>query len=347
MDGLTKDVSKLKVKDKKDVQKTRRRLSLVAGAEGAADTNIDGIASGKPEEESIASSSVGGKAFKSWAQLSRVGYVPFNQGKVNQDRPFIVTPFQDDDSKALFGVFDGHGSLGHEVSQWVIENLGKIVSKQANLDTQTEAALSKAFVDCNTTLKRNVDCTFSGTTAVMTYLRGSTLYCANAGDSRATMARRDKSGKLVAYDLSTDQKPERADECKRIIDSGGRVACCKGSKNEDIGPARVWLKEDDVPGLAMTRSFGDNVAASVGVTAKPEVSKTELTAADEFMVIASDGVWEFITSQEAIDIVAKCDNGNDACKALYRESLARWQKEEEVVDDTTAVVIYFKDLVKK
>lgn len=50
----------------------------------------------------------------------------------------------------------------------------------------------------------------------------------------------------------------------------------------------------DVPGLAMTRSFGDLIAASVGVIARPEIWERELTKDDKFMIIASDGVWEFL-----------------------------------------------------
>jgi serine/threonine protein phosphatase PrpC len=69
---------------------------------------------------------------------------------------------------------------------------------------------------------------------------------------------------------------------------------------ECIGPERVWLKDEDVPGLAMTRSFGDEVAASVGVLAEPEISESFLSKEDKFLVLASDGIWEFIESEEVI-----------------------------------------------
>ena len=44
-----------------------------------------------------------------------------------------------------------------------------------------------------------------------------------------------------------------------------------------LGPHRVWLKNQNLPGLAMARSFGDLVAASVGVSPEPEVFDYELT----------------------------------------------------------------------
>ncbi len=48
----------------------------------------------------------------------------------------------------------------------------------------------------------------------------------------------------------------------------------------------------------MTRSFGDQIAASVGVLAEPEISEWKFTREDKFMVLASDGIWEFIESEE-------------------------------------------------
>jgi len=56
----------------------------------------------------------------------------------------------------------------------------------------------------------------------------------------------------------------------------------------------VWLKNEDIPGLAMTRSFGDATAARVGVNAIPEIKEFELGKDDKVIVLASDGVWEFL-----------------------------------------------------
>jgi len=69
--------------------------------------------------------------------------------------------------------------------------------------------------------------------------------------------------------LSRDHKPNDPDESVRIKKRGGRIEPFRDEDDQFIGPSRVWLKEDDVPGLAMSRSFGDRVAASVGVIAEP------------------------------------------------------------------------------
>ena len=74
---------------------------------------------------------------------------------------------------------------------------------------------------------------------------------------------------------------------------------------------RVWLRDDPRPGLAMSRSFGDKVAAFAGVTAVPEVEKVELSAEDKFLIVASDGVWEYITDEEAVRLVSRFWNKRD------------------------------------
>lgn len=65
-----------------------------------------------------------------------------------------------------------------------------------------------------------------------------------------------------------------------------------------MGPARVWLKELEVPGLAMSRSLGDQVAQSVGVSPEPEITIYDIDVNDRYIIIASDGVWEFLSNDE-------------------------------------------------
>ena len=98
--------------------------------------------------------------------------------------------------------------------------------------------------------------------------------------------------------LSIDHKPDRKDEHERIIECGGRVDTFREPNGESVGPARVWLKEQQVPGLAMSRSLGDYVASTVGVISEPEFFEMEIKAHDKFIVLASDGLWEFIDNEE-------------------------------------------------
>ncbi|KAJ8566246.1 hypothetical protein ON010_g6879 [Phytophthora cinnamomi] len=112
-----------------------------------------------------------------------------------------------------------------------------------------------------------------------------------------------------------------------------------------------------MPGLAMSRSFGDSVAKTVGVTAEPDVtiverlqfSSTDVKSDERpaaFAVLASDGIWEFMSTDECIDFVAACivESGmspQEACTALVEEACDRWDAEEDVIDDITAAVVFF------
>ena len=73
----------------------------------------------------------------------------------------------------------------------------------------------------------------------------------------------------IATALSVDHKPDWKDERKWIEKKNGRVEPFRESSGEPIGPARVWMKTENVPGLAMSRSMGDIVAQSVGVIPDP------------------------------------------------------------------------------
>merc|ERR1712216_343847 len=103
------------------------------------------------------------------------------------------------------------------------------------------------------------------------------------------------------------------------------------------------MKHQDAPGLPMSRSMGDSVAASVGCSAEPEVRVHALQSEDKFIVLASDGVWEFISNLECVKVLAPFYDRGDcggAADELVREANARWRKEEEVIDDITCTVIF-------
>jgi serine/threonine protein phosphatase PrpC len=103
---------------------------------------------------------------------------------------------------------------------------------------------------------------------------------------------------MVAVALSVDHKPELPEERKRIELAGGRIDSFHDieNDNEPLGPQRVWLQDQEIPGLAMSRSLGDTTAHSVGVSSIPEVRSFLIGVDDKFVVIGSDGVWEFLTN---------------------------------------------------
>jgi serine/threonine protein phosphatase PrpC len=135
-----------------------------------------------------------------------------------------------------------------------------------------------------------------GCTSIIVYLHGTSLWSACSGDSRAVMGS-CVDGSIVARDLSEDCKPDTPSETARILAAGGTVSAATGAR-----PSRVWA--NGKIGLAMSRSIGDGECKKYGVIAEPDVKHFKLSPAagsgdgDKFLIVASDGVWEFITSQE-------------------------------------------------
>ena len=151
--------------------------------------------------------------------------------------------------------------------------------------------------------------------------------------------------KWSAKNLTRDHKPTEEDEKKRIIDKGGRIESYKDEDGQPVGPERVWLKGEDVPGLAMSRSFGDDVAHMIGVTSKPEILEYNLCEEDKFIMLASDGIYEFISSEEAVNMVKDFylkDDIDGALNHLYKVSSQKWLVEEEVIDDITLIIMFLK-----
>ena len=149
------------------------------------------------------------------------------------------------------------------------------------------------------------DVRFSGSTCVSLMTYGRHLYIANVGDSRAIIVRQDGKNptEYKVQALTRDHKPCDPEEAKVITKAGGRIDSYRDNAGNKVGPERVWLKTEDIPGLAMSRSFGDKVACMVGVNAIPEISELRMTPDDKFIIFASDGVWEFLENEDVADIV--------------------------------------------
>ena len=133
-----------------------------------------------------------------------------------------------------------------------------------------------------------------------------------------------------------------ADEKERIESSGGRI-----DKIYGMGPYRVWFKDEDYPGLAMSRSIGDKLAHKVGVSDIPEIKEFNISDVEPLAVIvASDGVWEFMSNEEVRNIVMNyvySKDANNCAKKLVEKARLVWQGTGYAIDDITCVVAFFND----
>jgi serine/threonine protein phosphatase PrpC len=213
---------------------------------------------------------------------SSAGKINSFQSKTNQDSFLIMTNVLGLRAFTIMAVFDGHGAVGHLVSNHVKKFFEEFFGNAENYSLKTKNKYSveevyekivensyrllfNAFTLCEESLKDDVDfdTKLSGTTAVITICIGESVICANSGDSRAIM-----SCKTGVKSLSFDHKPEKPEEKERIINAGGKVHPSKEG-GRFVGPCRVWSKNGGYPGLAMSRSLGDFMAKSVGCTYAP------------------------------------------------------------------------------
>ena len=288
-------------------------------------------------------------------EFSKTGYAGEDEKKVNQDNYFVFRNFVNNVNYIFMAVCDGHGAVGQEISSYLKENLPIDLNhalRKENKDILKDdisSIITDIFKKENTKLISNemINSMLSGSTCVSVIYTPIKLITANVGDSRIILGRFDPfSQQWNSIDLTRDHKPSLPDEEKRILEKGGRIEPMKDEDNTFIGPPRVWLKQQDYPGLAMSRSFGDRVAHSVGVSEEPEIKEYKFCKEDKFFVVASDGLFEFIPSHDIINIIKDYYLNRDivgCCEYLYEISKDKWMKEEEVVDDITMILVFLED----
>ncbi|KAJ1281466.1 hypothetical protein BS78_04G307900 [Paspalum vaginatum] len=233
----------------------------------------------------------------------------------------------DDEVISFYGVFDGHG--GKDAAHYVRDNLPRVIVEDADFPLELEKIVKRSFVHTDSKFAE----TFSqhkglssGTTALTAMIFGRSLLVANAGDCRAVLSRRG-----TAIEMSKDHRPCCINERKRVESLGGYV---------DDG----YLNGQ----LAVTRALGDwhlegmkEVGEPGGpLSAEPELKMITLSKDDEFLIIGSDGIWDFFSNQNAVDFARrKLQDHNDlrlCCREIVDEAIRRGAR-----DNLTAVMVSF------
>ena len=291
---------------------------------------------------------------KNVASLSQAGKGEDGFTKVNQDSFLVLQNEYNLKDFNIFCVMDGHGVNGHLVSRFTTKYFTSFFKKNKKMNNSNSSEdqiyhrlkknecdiLKRAFRHAERDIEKttDIDANFSGTTCVMVFQVGEKILCANVGDSRAIMVKGDK-----AIPLSFDQKPDDPEESKRIKENGGEISQYE-EDGEKSGPYRVWQKGEVYPGIAMSRSIGDFIASKLGVIPEPKFVEEKVDKDTKFIVVASDGVWEFLDNNTVKDMVMPFYEKNDpngACKELIKKSTEFWNQEDVVVDDITAIVVFF------
>jgi serine/threonine protein phosphatase PrpC len=311
----------------------------------------------------------------------------------NQDSFLILRV---DDAYALYGVFDGHGRKGHDVSNFVKDNLPKVLFSQEQFLEDPGTALLKTFEKTQyllgkATAMKTIDATRSGSTVsvVLHDFQKGTLHIAHVGDSRIVLGKQVNEGGNKAWqavDLTIDHKPDLPEERARIEKAGGVVLFDGGWNYRVFAKGKTDSRGKRYPGLNMSRAMGDlNGFNDAGISAVPDVTSQVVKSAtpdsekkngngensadaddrisiqsstasvsqhsvdpdvDKFILICSDGVWEFITSERAVQEIANYppEAASQGAERLAQLAWDNWirQMDGQVVDDITAVVVHFK-----
>lgn len=243
---------------------------------------------------------------------------------------------------SFFAVYDGHG--GAMVAEVCSERLHKCLEKHIEngkkLPEEEDFDWKTVMEDCFSTIDNELDESkgqeveagrapvaerMMGSTAAVVLVGREDLVVANCGDSRAVLCR---GGAPVP--LSSDHKPDRPDEKERVEAAGGSIINRKGWRVQGVLPT--------------SRSIGDHHLKPY-ISSQPEVTVTKRTGSDEFLIIATDGLWDMVSNDVACQVVEKSLRGglgsrhsaSDAAATLVELAIAKGSR-----DNITVIVVLLR-----
>jgi len=264
----------------------------------------------------------------------------------NQDNFFIhhIGPI------SLYGVCDGHGPFGHLVSFRLVQTLPYYISRNSNFGVGKDWAicLKEAFLDAQKDLEtfcssQNINIEASGAAGSVLVMEEQTIHIAFIGDARIVLGSWNRRDSRLIF-TTTDHKPENPGEKERLEAAGSEV------RELEDKTSRIYLPGSNFPGLTMSRAFGDTACG--GVLREPEYHKYLMQPSDEwYAMVASDGIWEFIESTEAVSMTAKklrLKGARETLQFLVNASRKRWQYCcGDYCDDITAILVQWNSHEKK
>ena len=229
-----------------------------------------------------------------------------------EDIGIMLPDLTTDYKVSLFGIFDGHG--GTDVVKFVKTRLPQLIKAYLDELYPVEKAFKNAFKKVDEELKF-FDSEYIGTTATLVLIKDNKIYCANVGDSKAYIIY-DKTYKQI----NTDHKCTNEDELKRIIDTGGKI-----HRNRVMGQ------------LILTRTLGDLYVKQYGVINTPDISVNDINEGINYVILASDGVWDVIDLETICAMGREGKNVGEFCENIVKLSINKGTK-----DNVSCIVISFK-----
>jgi len=160
-----------------------------------------------------------------------------------------------------------------------------------------------------------------GTTAAITLIRGDQLVVANIGDTRIVICHKGRAVLLSEMHLASNPS-----EAQSVIERGGKIT------NDPWGTPRLDGR------LMVTRGLGPVRNTIAGLSPVPYVRNYKLTDDDSFLILGTDGIFNVMSNQEAVDIVKACDNPAKAAQRLVEVAYF----DHKTDDNATAIVARLK-----
>ncbi|OMO83238.1 phosphatase 2C (PP2C)-like protein [Corchorus capsularis] len=217
----------------------------------------------------------------------------------------------------LYAIFDGHS--GRNVAKYLQRHLFDNILNQPEFWENPKEAIKRAYKKTDDEILERVGDMRGGSTAVTAILMdGEKLIVANVGDSRAILCRANGA----VEQITIDHDPLR--EKQLVENRGGFVSEMPGNVPRVDGQ------------LAMTRAFGD-AKVKEHITSEPDVRVEMIDPnTDEFIILASDGLWKVMSNEEAFEKIRELDDAQEASEELIKEALARKSQ-----DDISCIVVAF------
>lgn len=263
---------------------------------------------------------------------SRQSAVTFGYARVKglRDHPiedYHVARMQSFDGNeiGLFAVYDGHA--GTEVASYLEQELFNKILAHPNFRSDPGKTITEIYFSTDKRIldKAKDETDFrAGSTATTAFLLNNNrrLVVANVGDSRAVLARNGK-----AIEVSVDHEPQKPEEREMVESKGGEVA---------LSPMGGVYRVDKR--LNMSRAFGDYVIKD-HLSVEPDIWDSSLSDEDDFLIVASDGLWKVMNNDESVELVLAQSSAQGAAKVLAASALRRGSR-----DDISVLVVCLKDL---
>lgn len=290
-------------------------------------------------------------------------------GRRSQEDRFVVCPrlAPSRDDCALFGVYDGTvGDFASDtVKGLVMPHLVGSPHWKSALELLPSAGsdgkdenhpVVKPLLKCMRDLHVNADlelvdmCArnhhhYAAATSATCLIAGPYCVVGHLGDSRVALGYVDEAGNLKSKFLTTDHKPDQLHERQRIMDNGGSVEYLVNHNRKPFirgGDFTIRKSRGEQPmQLQYSRAFGGKDLKMFGLSREPDVNVIPLNATSKCLIVASDGLWDVRSSDEAVRIaIEACRKGRDPSEALVDQTVKEMQLRRQAADNITAIVIF-------